>query len=73
MKASNLGGKANDQIVGILLYADDAVSLSEHEEDLQIMLNIVAEWCWTWRLVINQGKTQKVHFRQITNQKLSCF
>ncbi len=40
IKASNLGGKANDQIVGILLYADDAVSLSEHEEDLQIMLTL---------------------------------
>ncbi len=61
MKASNLRVKVNDQIVGILLYADDVVLLGEHEEDLQVM-NTVAELCWTWRLV-NQGKTQIVHFR----------
>ncbi len=31
---------------------------------MQIMLSIVADWCWKWRLVVNQEKTQIVHFRQ---------
>uniref|UniRef100_A0A3Q3GB82 Reverse transcriptase domain-containing protein n=1 Tax=Labrus bergylta TaxID=56723 RepID=A0A3Q3GB82_9LABR len=54
----------NDLIVGILLYADDVVLLAEREDDLQIMLNIVAEWCLKWRLVANEDKIQVVHFRQ---------
>lgn len=63
IKASNLGVKVDDEIVGILLYADDVVLLAEQENDLQIMLNIVADWCWKWRPVVNQDKTQIVHFR----------
>lgn len=42
---------------GTLLYANDIVLFAEHEKNLQIMLNIVAEWGWKWRLVVNQDKT----------------
>ena len=56
IKAPGSGVKVDGQTVGILLYADDVVLLAEQEKDLQIMLNIVAEWCWKWRLVVNQDK-----------------
>ena len=63
IKASGLGITVDDQTVGILLYADDIVLLAEQENELQLMLNIVAEWCWKWRLEANQEKPQIVHFR----------
>ena len=71
IKASGLGITVDDQNVGILLYADDIVLLAEHESDLQLMLNIAAEWCWKWRLEANQGKTQIVHFRPKSLQRSS--
>ena len=43
--------------------------LAEQENDLQLMLNIVADWCWKWRLEANQEKTQIVHFRQKTKER----
>ena len=41
IKAPSLGVKVDDQIVSILLYADDVVLLAEQEKDLHIILNIV--------------------------------
>lgn len=36
----------NVQTVGMFLYADDTFLLAECEKQVQIMLNIVTEWCW---------------------------
>ncbi len=46
IKASSLGDIANDHPVSTILYADNIALLAECEKDLQIMLNIVADWCW---------------------------
>lgn len=53
---------ANDML-SILLYADDIVLLAPDEESLQQMLDIVHDWCSKWRLSINVDKTNVVHFR----------
>ena len=42
--ASNLGFGMDDQIPGILLYANYIVLHADQEKDLQIKLNIVVEW-----------------------------
>lgn len=53
-----------DLTVGSLLYADDVSLLAESKEDLQIMLNVLYNWCCRWRLTINESKTQILHFRK---------
>ena len=60
---TNKGVKIGNVCINILLYADDLVLLSETEEDLQCMLNILDKWCRKWRMVINMEKTQIIHFR----------
>ena len=49
--------------VTTLLYADDIVVMSENEEDLQYLLNIVHRWCKKWRLSVNLLKTNIMHVR----------
>ena len=63
MNLTNKGVKIGNVCINILLYADDLVLLSETEEDLQCMLNILDKWCRKWRMVINMEKTQIIHFR----------
>ena len=53
----------------ILLYADDVVLLAESESDLQIMLDVLSNWCKKWRLDINDTKTQVIHFRNPSKQR----
>ncbi len=48
----------------ILLYADDIVILAENEEQLQIILNFVNNWCKKWKLKVNRDKRKVVHFRK---------
>jgi hypothetical protein len=64
LKALNLGVTAGEVNVPILLYADDIVLMSENEEKLQKQLDHVATWCRKWQLVINNNKSQVVHFRK---------
>ena len=58
--------------ISSLLYADDIVVISETEEDLQLLLNIVNQWCLKWRLSVNLLKTNVMHVRN-TRTKLSNF
>jgi len=55
----------DDMYLQCLLYADDIVLISESEGDLQMMFDVINEWCKKWRMVINSGlnKTNVVHFR----------
>jgi hypothetical protein len=52
--------------VGILLYADDVVLIAPDETNLQQQLHFVSEWCKKWRLLINEKKSQIVHFRKMS-------
>ena len=47
----------------MLLYADDIVLIAPDETSLQAQLDAVYKWCRKWRMVVNQDKTQVVHFR----------
>ena len=66
LKDMNVGISINETQIPILMYADDVVILSENEEDLQHMLNLVNNWCQKWKMSINQKKTKAMHFRPKT-------
>ena len=64
IKESKIGLNIDgNQLVNILLYADDIVLLSENEKDLQSLLFIVERWCQKWRLDVNLSKTNILHIR----------
>ena len=63
IKNLNCGVRYGDLDISILLYADDVVLISETEENLQQMLNMVSEWCRKWRLKCSSSKSKAVHFR----------
>ena len=70
IKDSNAGIALGDHAlgdtrVGILLYADDIVLMTESEEDLQFLLYLTECWCKKWRLEINLSKTNIMHVRQV--------
>ena len=58
----------DQDMVSILLYADDVVLLSETEEGLQDMLNTLHGWSRDWMLGINYSKTKVMHFRRATDE-----
>ena len=66
------GVRCGSQIVSALFYADDIVIMAENAKDLQIQLNIVNEWCKTWRMELNQDKTKVLHFRPGSAPQTSC-
>jgi hypothetical protein len=63
-----------DTSVNILLYADDIVLLSQSKEGLQNSLNILHDFCYTWKLKVNTDKSKimvfnsngKTHLNQFT-------
>ena len=59
-----LGIPTGDFLVNILLYADDIVVLAENETNLQKVLDHLKIWCSKWRMMVNNSKTQIVHFRK---------
>ena len=63
LKGLHRGVKLSNIEICCVLYADDIMLISETEEDMQIMLDFVHEWCNQWRLRINYAKSNNVHFR----------
>lgn len=63
IKAAGKGIDIENEIVCILLYADDIVLLAENEEDLQFILNILHNWCERNNMFVNPSKSNVVHFR----------
>ena len=63
IKELKYGVKIANEIVSILLYADDIVLLSNSENNLQKMLLYMNTWCEQWCLKINVTKSKVVHFR----------
>ena len=59
-----LGVSLGDEKLAIFLYADDIVLLALTEENLQTMLNSVDGWCKKFRMMVNNDKTNIIHFRQ---------
>jgi len=64
IKQLNCGVMYDNINIDILLYADDIILLSNSPEGLQSMLNTLGNWCKKWRLVVNNSKTNVIHFRR---------
>ena len=64
LKNLGLGVPVNDELVSILLYADDVAIISENEKDMQCLLKYVNEWCKKWCMSINLTKSKVMHFRR---------
>ena len=62
LKKLNYGVDIGGKKVCLLLYADDIVIIAENENDLQIQLDFINEWCKKWRLIINHNKSNVIHF-----------
>ena len=56
-----------DGNVSILLYADDSLLLAQNEAELKRMLNTLGNWCKKWKIKVNVGKSEIVHFRRKSN------
>ena len=63
IKEMNCGINIDGYNFCILLYADDIVLVAPSESKLQSMIDKVSAWCRKWRMVVNNEKTQTVHFR----------
>ena len=48
----------------MLLYADDIILIASDEHKLQGMLDVLDEYCKTWKLTINPNESKIVHFHR---------
>ena len=75
----NLDNKHTDPVaigdtsLNILLYADDIVLLSESKEGLQKSLDILHEYCSTWKLQVNTDKSKIMIFNSNGKTLLNHF
>ena len=65
----NCGIDINGEKICAFLYADDLVLVSNDEESLQSMLNTMQKWCSKWRLLINDSKSNVIHFRKARSKR----
>lgn len=63
IKAIGEGIDIDNDKVCILLYADDIVLVAETENDLQLMLNVLSNWCTSNAIIVNHDKSNIIHFR----------
>ena len=53
----------------ILLYVDDTIIMAENQEDLQVALNAVGNYCEQWKLQVNVNKTKIIKFSKRKSKK----
>ena len=63
IKALGKGVLIDEDLVCLLMYADDIVLISDNAEDLQLMLNCLNEWCSANSMSVNASKSNVIHFR----------
>ena len=63
IKSLGKGVQVGNDIVSILLYADDVVPLPDNPTDIQLMIDSLLDWCNTNGMAINSKKSNVVHFR----------
>ena len=65
------GVKINNNIIKILLYADDLVILAESADELQFMINKLYDYCSMWSLNINLSKSKVLVFRDCSRLSMN--
>lgn len=74
LEESGLGlyfGSGQNDKISALAYADDIVLISNTEEKLQKMIDILYHYCRRWRLVVNVSKTKCMSFQKSHRSPLS--
>lgn len=69
LKSFGKGIVCDNDTICIMIYADDIVLLAESEHDLQFMLNALHDWCNRNDMLVNNDKSNIVHFRKQSSQK----
>jgi hypothetical protein len=65
----NLGIPVGNIKISALAFADDIVVLGNSEQELQEILNTIANWGSRWRMSFNCTKSNVVHFRKKNTPK----
>jgi hypothetical protein len=60
---NGFGVRVGEEKIALLLYADDIVLLASSAQELQAMMNRVAQYATKWRFNINAKKTEVMIFR----------
>lgn len=72
----NMGASYDGRNIGILMYADDVVLISETADGLQKQLDILNNWCNKWQIELNSEKTSVMIFRNkntdLPSKKFIC-
>ena len=58
LKETGVGIKLVDQLLNVLLFADDTVLMAETADDLRKLLTTLEAFCNKWRLEVNETKTE---------------
>jgi hypothetical protein len=74
LSALGKGVHIDNEIISLLMYADDIALVAESPDDLQDMLNCLNDWCVKNKMCINPSKSKTIHFRPASVQKTTfCF
>ena len=69
IKSLGKGVQIDNELISIMLYADDVVLLAENSAELQVMINTLYEWCNLNCMTVNSRKSNVVHFRPNSEQR----
>ena len=61
------GVSVSEQMISLLMYADDIILISDSQEGLQTQLDTLNKWSTKWSLSINVDKTKVIHFRKASD------
>ena len=67
VKSVQCGIRVSEQMVSLLMYADDIIFISDSPECLQKQLDILHRWSNRWHLSVNIDKTKVIHFRKASD------
>ena len=67
VNAVECGVRVSEQIITLLMYADDIILISDYPEGLQQQLDGVHTWSTKWHLSINIDKTKVINFRRASD------
>ena len=63
IKNLDCGLMLGETMIYVLIYADDVILISDRPQCIHTMLDALHEWCYKWRMCVNEAKTQVMHFR----------
>ena len=66
-----VGAIFNEINVSIIVYADDIILISQHDQHLQILLNLCSKYSEDWLIKFNSNKSHIISFDKPFPQKFS--